>query len=247
MSRVHDMGGRFGDGPVQPAAEDAPVFSQDWQGRALAVTLAAGALGQWNIDTSRHARERLSPEDYTRFSYYEKWMAGLAMLLVETGVLTPEDLATEDLATGDAAAHDGAGTGAGDPAPHPLAARALKASDVAATLAKGGPAARDSGVPVAFAPGDVVRCQRPAGNRFVDGGHTRLPAYAVGATGRILRVHGTYVLPDSAAHGLGEAPEPLYAVAFAASELWAAPEHPGDEVVLDLWQGYLEPVRIDAG
>ena len=38
----------------------------------------------------------------------------------------------------------------------------------------------------------------------------------------------------------GEAPEPLYAVAFPASELWAHPEHPRDEVVLDLWQSYLE-------
>ena len=52
---------------------------------------------------------------------------------------------------------------------------------------------------------------------------------------------GSHVLPDSNAHGLGEAPEPLYAVVFPASELWAHPEHPRDEVVLDLWQSYLEP------
>ena len=73
------------------------------------------------------------------------------------------------------------------------------------------------------------------------GGHTRLPAYAAGATGRILRLHGSHVLPDSAAHRLGDAPEPLYAVAFAASELWANPEHPNDDVILDLWQSYLAP------
>ena len=42
MTRAHDMGGRFGDGPVLPDGEDAPVFSQEWHGRALAVTLAAG-------------------------------------------------------------------------------------------------------------------------------------------------------------------------------------------------------------
>ena len=79
MSRVHDMGGRFGDGAVN--ASDDATFAQDWHARALALTLAAGALGQWNIDISRHARERLSPKDYTRFSYYEKWMGGLAELL----------------------------------------------------------------------------------------------------------------------------------------------------------------------
>lgn len=224
MTRVHDMGGRFGDGPINPEAEDAPIFAEDWHARALAVTLASGFLGQWNIDVSRHARECLSPKDYARFSYYEKWMAGLADLLVKQGVLTLDDL-----------------RGAED-ADHPLAARKLLAENVATALAKGGPADRPSNVAVQFEVGQAVRTARPAANRLVEGGHTRLPIYAAGATGRILRLHGTHVLPDSNAHGLGEAPEPLYAVAFPASELWADPEHPGDEVVLDLWQSYLEPV-----
>ena len=50
MTRIHDMGGRFGDGPVTPDDADAQVFPQDWHARALALTLAAGALGRWNID-----------------------------------------------------------------------------------------------------------------------------------------------------------------------------------------------------
>ncbi len=224
MTRVHDMGGRFGDGPVNPEPEDAPVFAEDWHGRALAVTLAAGFLGQWNIDVSRHARERLSPTDYARFSYYEKWMSGLADLLVEKGVLTLDDLRGVD------------GDGV-----HPLTERTLKADAVAGALAKGGPADRPSNVEVRFQAGQTVRTLGQSANRLVDGGHTRLPIYAAGATGRILRLHGTHVLPDSNAHGLGEAPEPLYAVVFPASELWANPEHPADEVVLDLWQSYLEP------
>jgi nitrile hydratase len=57
-----------------------------------------------------------------------------------------------------------------------------------------------------------------------------------------LRVHGSHVLPDSNAHALGEAPEPLYAVVFKASVLWAHTEHPADEVVVDMWQSYLEPL-----
>ncbi len=224
MTRVHDMGGRFGDGPVNPEPEDAPVFAEDWHGRALAVTLAAGFLGQWNIDVSRHARERLSPTDYARFSYYEKWMSGLADLLVEKGVLTLDDLRGVD------------GDGV-----HPLTECTLKADAVAGALAKGGPADRPSNVEVRLQAGQAVRTLGQSANRLVDGGHTRLPIYAAGATGRILRLHGTHVLPDSNAHGLGEAPEPLYAVVFPASELWANPEHPADEVVLDLWQSYLEP------
>ena len=64
MSRVHDMGGRFGDGAVVPD-DEAERFHTDWHARALALTLASGSLGKWNIDVSRHARECLSPQDYT--------------------------------------------------------------------------------------------------------------------------------------------------------------------------------------
>lgn len=223
MSRVHDMGGRFGDGPVVPEAEDV-VFHADWHPRALALTLAAGSLGKWNIDVSRHARECLAPKDYMAFSYYEKWMSGLAALLVETGVLSRDELA---------------GKSAGQISN--LATKKLTADQVAQVLARGGPADRESSVAPLFDVGDAVVTRRIAENILVGGGHTRLPSYAAGARGHILRYHGTHVLPDSSAHGLGEAPEPLYAVVFPAAQLWQHPEHPGDDVVLDLWQSYLEP------
>jgi nitrile hydratase beta subunit len=221
MSRLHDMGGRFGDGPVVPEPEE-PRIHHDWHGRALAVTLASGFLGQWNIDVSRHARECLAPTDYARFSYYEKWMAGLVDMLVAKGIVSAAELAGEIA-----------------PAASELSSRARSASEVPAVLAAGGPANRPSDVAPKFVIGDKVFTRRLAQNMLVSGGHTRLPSYAAGARGTIVRYHGTHVLPDSNAHGLGEAPEPLYAVAFRASELWAQPEHPADEVVLDLWQSYL--------
>ena len=220
MTRPHDMGGRFGDGPVIPEAE-GEVFHEDWHARALAVTLACGALGKWNIDVSRHARECLAPTDYARFSYYEKWMAGLADLLADTGVVSAEELA------------GGAATES------PLAHKAMKAEAVPGVLAAGGPADRPSDIAPVFGLGDAVVTRSIAANTLVDGGHTRLPVYAAGARGRVVRYHGTHILPDSSAHRLGDAAEPLYAVAFPASELWAHPEHPRDEVVLDLWQSYL--------
>ncbi|MBD3662370.1 nitrile hydratase subunit beta [Sulfitobacter sp. TSTF-M16] len=223
MSRVHDMGGRFGDGRVVPEPE-AEVFHEEWHGRALAVVLAAGFLGKWNIDVSRHARECLAPTDYARFSYYEKWMAGLADLLVAKGIVTPAELA----------GHADAGLSA-------LAEKKRGAAEVPGVLATGGPSERDSTIAPRFGPGDEVVTRAIAENTLVEGGHTRLPQYAAGARGRILRLHGSHVLPDSSAHGLGDAAEPLYAVVFPAAALWAHPEHPGDEVVLDLWQSYLSP------
>ena len=224
MTRVHDMGGRFGDAPITPEPQGIPQLG-DWQARTLALTLASGALGQWNIDTSRHARERLSPLDYGRFTYFEKWVSALADLLVEQGVLTLADL--QEVA---------------DDSAHPLAEKKLKPEAVAGMLAKGGPSERDSAKAPRFTPGQGVRVRQPGGNALVDGGHTRLPAYVAGAQGYIHLLHGAHVLPDSNAHGLGEAPEPLYAVRFAASQLWSQPEHPDDDVILDLWESYLEPV-----
>ncbi|MBB94273.1 MAG: nitrile hydratase subunit beta [Rhodobacteraceae bacterium] len=224
MTRVHDMGGRFGDGPIDPTDTSYPPRAEPWQTRALALTLAGGATGLWNIDMSRRARESVAPKDYARFSYYEKWLAGLADLLVETGAVSRDELA-----------------GLTPPEPGEGASRALQADAVPGVLARGAPATRDSARAPRYAVGDPVLLRRPAANLLVDGGHTRLPAYAAGARGRVVRCHGTHVFPDASAHGLGERPEPLYAVAVAAGELWAAPEHPGDEVVLDLWESYMEP------
>lgn len=213
------MGGRYGDGPVD--TEEGAPFAAAWQRRALGLTLAMGALGRWNIDASRRARESLRPADYMRFGYYEKWIAAVADLSVERGLLTRDDLAKGT-----------AEPGAPDPA-------MLRPEDVADVLACGSPSARGVGRP-AFAPGDVVRTRLPARNALVPGGHTRLPAYAEGRSGRVARCHGAHVLPDGNAHFLGEAPEPLYSVAFDAVALWGEAERPGDEVLLDLWESYLE-------
>ena len=223
MTRVHDMGGRYGDGPVLPEPQGMVPFAKSWHRDALALTLAAGGLGAWSIDTSRHARECLAPKDYARFSYYEKWIAALADLVVAKGLVTRDELASGTAAT--SAPHD----------------RLFRAEAVAPALAKGSPYRRPGGVAAQFAPGDRVRTRLPARNTHVAGGHTRLPDYAAGRTGTVLRSHGAHVFPDTNAHGLGECPEPLYAVAFGALDLWGVAEHDGDEVTLDLWQSYLEP------
>lgn len=225
MSRVHDMGGRYGAGPVDPGQPHDAPFSADWQKRAHAITTLCMPLGQWNIDMRRHAREKLSPKDYTRFSYYEKWIAAVADMLVAGKVLTSAELGGDKVQACDES----------------ITARKVSAKQVWDAAGKRFPYARETGVRARFSPGDAVRTISPAGNRLIDGGHTRLPAYAVGARGRILLRHGAHVFPDSNAHGLGEAPQPLYTVVFPARALWTHPEHPDDEVTLDLWESYLVP------
>ena len=99
MSRLHDMGGRFGDGSI-PVPRDTdnevtnsePTFKYEWHAKAWAITLAAGALGEWNLDISRHYRECLPPKDYINFSYYEKWLAALTNLLIDKKLVSLDEL-----------------------------------------------------------------------------------------------------------------------------------------------------------
>ena len=93
MNGGHDLGGMHGLGPVNPESErDEPVFHHSWERRVFALTLATGFLGRWNLDQSRHARERQHPIDYLRNTYYENWLAGLQRLLVDSGLLTEAEL-----------------------------------------------------------------------------------------------------------------------------------------------------------
>jgi nitrile hydratase beta subunit len=218
MNGVHDMGGMHGFGPVAPDPNE-PLFHAPWEARALALTLAAGALGRWTLDGSRHARERIPGPDYLAMSYYERWIAALEGQLSETGLATAEEIRT----------------GAADPGEGPLA-EAIPAARMVARLARGGPTARAFEASPAFAPGDRVRARNlnPAG-------HIRLPRYLKGRIGRITRSHGAHVLPNASAHGLGERPEPLYQVRFEAAELWGPQAQAPGAVFADLWESYLEP------
>ena len=46
----------------------------------------------FNIDEFRHGIERMDPAHYLGSSYYERWLDGLARVLIEKGVVTPEEL-----------------------------------------------------------------------------------------------------------------------------------------------------------
>ena len=47
--------------------------------------------------------------------------------------------------------------------------------------------------------------------------------------------------PDTNAQSLGEKPQHVYSVRFAARELWGEQASPRDAVYIDLWDDYLEP------
>ena len=209
-----DLGGARGHGPVVPEPE-GERFHAAWEPRALAVTLAMGATGAWNIDMSRAARETLP--GYARLSYYEVWIHALEVLLRERGMLAADELA--------------AGHALHPPVPVP---RLLHAADVPAVLAAGSPTERPVTRAPRYAVGQGVRLRAAPGPH-----HTRLPAYARGRRGVIERVDGMHVYADAHAQGLGEDPQWLYTVVFEGAELWeSAPA--GLRVSIDAWEPYLE-------
>jgi nitrile hydratase len=213
-----DLGGQPGHGRVVTEAEaDDELFHAAWEPRALALTLAMGATGAWNIDMSRAARETLP--DYARLGYYQIWLAALQKMLVERG------LAQDDEIAAGRSLH-----------PAPPVVRVLRADGVAAALAKGSPTERHIDAAARFKTGTRVRTRSASIDH-----HTRLPGYAQGKTGVVEHLHGAHVFADSHSQGLGEQAQWLYRVAFDGRELWGADAPPGLSVSLDAWESYLEP------
>jgi len=217
MNGAQDLGGMMGFGAVLPEPVH-PVFHDEWEKRAFAITLAMGATGEWTIDMARFARESLPPPVYLTSSYYEIWTAGLIRLLEERDLVSAEEIA--------------AGRALGDSRP---VARVLTADRVAETLRRGGPTQREVTQPARYRVGDRVRARQ-----MHPTGHTRIPRYCRGHAGTIAAVHGVHVFPDSNAAGAGEQPAWLYGVAFDGREIWGADAAPGLILRVDLWEPYLD-------
>ena len=92
MSRIHDVGGMQGFGPIEQEA-DEPPFHADWEAHVFALNRALIARGVYNLDEFRDAIERMPPQQYLASSYYEKWFHAVTTLLVEKGVLSAQEVA----------------------------------------------------------------------------------------------------------------------------------------------------------
>lgn len=223
MNGPHDMGGMqcFGPVIVEP---DEPLFHANWEKRALALTLAMGATGQWNIDLSRSARETLPPAFYLGASYYAIWLRALEVLMRERGLVGADELQSGEM-------HQ---------APAPVAA-ILRAADVDAALARGTSTTRDPLAPARFKSGARVRARN-----MHPQGHTRLPRYVRGHTGTVSLVHGAHVFADAHASQplppFREQPHWLYTVVFDAQDLWGPDADAGVQISVDAWEPYLEAV-----
>jgi len=212
------MGGMHGMGPIIEEKNE-PVFHHEWEGRIFAMNQAMRAWRKWNLNASRHSRELIPPADYLRMSYYERWVAGLVDLIVQSGLTTRAEIESGVPAAGSV-----------------KAVPALTVDKAVALVAKGMPASRNVNLAARFHAGQRVRARN-----INPVGHTRLPRYARTKLGTIQRDYGVFVFPDTNPHGNGENPQHVYSVRFAARELWGDQALPQDSVYVDMWDDYLEP------
>ena len=85
----HDVGGQDG-GPVDLSEHDTAYW--EWQIDAMVrLALTKGLIS--DFAELRDGIEVLTPEDYDKLTYYERWARSLAYTLVSRGVVTEDALA----------------------------------------------------------------------------------------------------------------------------------------------------------
>ena len=217
MNGIHDLGGMHGMGAVI-TEENEPPFHHEWERRTFSLFASLFVGGHFNVDMFRHANERMNPAHYLEESYYEHWMHAFETLLLEKGVITPEELA-----------------GIQQPGEVSADIPVLRQEMVQAVIMTGASARVETDIPASFRAGDRVRAKN-----INPVGHTRLPRYVRGKTGTVVIDHGVFITPDTVAHGLGDHPQHVYSVSFDATELWGENAPAKDTVRIDLWDDYLE-------
>mgnify|MGYP006276229635 CR=1 FL=1 len=227
MRRPHDVGGLEGFGPIVNDQGDYHPFKEEWQRRMFGITMMAIGKGLVpSVDEFRWGVEQQTPEEYFRQSYFERWIDPVQRALFHNGELAPGELErrTQEMAAG---------------APVPRAEDPAFADGFVQFCLTCGPFSKPP-VPeeARFQVGQRVRVkdvEAPA--------HTRLPHYARGKTGVIERIQDLSVLPDVRATRNGEIWEHVYMIVFDAQEVFGSRAEPGQQLTLDVWESYIEPLE----
>ena len=215
MNGIHDMGGMHGMGPMEIETNE-PVFHEPWEGRVYAL---ANLLGPWGTGRDwsgfRYTLESIPPAEYLRMSYYERWFSMNETQVLNSGLVTAEELAN----------------GHADPnlpVPQLLPPTGTPPLE---------PGLLDMDIAAAFRTEQQVRVKERNSP-----GHNRLPRYTRGKLGMVVSDNGVYALQDTDTEGqlLGNFPQHVYTVRFAATELWGDSGHENDAVYVDFWEVYLE-------
>lgn len=240
MAALSDMGGQTEFfGPVVKEA-DEPVFHERWEGRVFGMLFSVQPVLGRNIDAFRFAMERLPRAVYLS-GYYQRWLAGLELRLVEAGYLGPDEVDAR------IAGHTAeAGDRRVSALRREITSRALRLLLrpqlphwlVGRVLPRVLGSGRTAPERQRFSVGDRIRV---GGTRAE--GHTRQPGYVTGKPGLVVAHLGCTVFADAHAVGRRAQPQHLYTVAFDAADLWGDAAEPGTEVRVDLYESYLDALE----
>jgi nitrile hydratase len=236
MKLQHYIGGLEGLGPV---AFERAVFVEPWETRIFGIHVAMMALSpqlslpavpsgfhtKWTWADLRTGAEGLSPFDYFKYRYYEKWLGGITGFFIQNGYITQAELdaRTRQVLLNPASAHR---TG-GDPAID---------ERINTYLVEGDSPERPATTSPKFKVGDKVYVKNPPTIE-----HTRLPGYLRNRIGVVHTVYpATYVyLTSTGQDGIGPA-MPVYCVAFDPQEIWKGNTEQNVVLHADLFEAYVE-------
>lgn len=224
----HDVGGRRGYGQIRH--ESGSGFHAGWERKVVGLTYSSFDAALFPGDRWRARQEELHPLAYLQMSYYERWLYTLERNLVLHGVLTESEIdarlqeVADDVDVGRGS--PGASDDRVDTVGVDRSARAIR------------PPTLEAPSPPRFACGDrvrmrVIRIERPGEQ------HTRLPDYAQGCVGTIIRVLPVQGLPDLMVERMEHRPEHTYTVRLLGSDLWADGDAKAS-ICVDAWESYLE-------
>lgn len=87
MRGPHDIGG-LDAGPVDTEPHDMTF----WEKQIDALNMLLGAKGIRRTDENRRYIEMLGHDAYKTLSYYERWTASMARLLIDKGYVTQDEI-----------------------------------------------------------------------------------------------------------------------------------------------------------
>lgn len=220
MNSIHDLGGMHGMGPVEEEVNE-PYFHEEWERLAFGTHLLPQMAGLYSADETRHAMERIPALRWLASPYYEHWLDGTVTMLLETGLVTAEELATGRAQT---------------PLPEWVKQKpAVSRDKVAAKVRSVHAVCGEVEDAPAFAVGDRVRALNIHPRT-----HTRLPRYIRGHVGTIDRHYAACLYADERALKEYGALSHTYSVRFEAEELWGPDAERRDALYIDLYETYLE-------
>jgi hypothetical protein len=88
----HDMGGL----PAERVDRSEHDYA-DWERRVDAIAVLLSQKRLLTVDQRRRAIETLTPEDYDKLTYYERWVIALGQTLIQRGLVTTAELARKML------------------------------------------------------------------------------------------------------------------------------------------------------